>query len=55
MIESTGKLRWQQRGEKLVLQQQVGVRNNWAWGRLQWVDVPTVDEEGKPIEGGQHD
>ena len=42
--ETTGHLRFLVRDGVKVLQQQWGYRKNWAWSRLEWQDVPTVEE-----------
>jgi len=43
-MKETGSLRWLERDGKLVLQQEWGKQNNWAWYNLEWRDVPTVKE-----------
>lgn len=42
--ETTGKLRFVLRDGEQILQQQWGYRNNWAWSKLEWVDVPLEKE-----------
>ena len=42
--ELTGRLRFVEREGKQILQQQWGYKNNWAWSKLHWLDVPLEAE-----------